>query len=173
LTFELLPDTLSIGPEILEKRRMRPKVDDLDRAILSLLQEDARMPAAEIGVLREPVTLHISNTRITEISGGHEPRIFEKWLASWDHLGMYEIAHCTHRFNLGVKRCKGEIGHDERVFGCMEFGIGAAWADAIGVSDGVVLEPTVWADDVQLEEEGKYIHPALVKLARQLGVPGY
>jgi leucyl aminopeptidase (aminopeptidase T) len=139
----------------------------------TLVFDGAIWPPTEIGVLREPVTLKISKGKITEIAGGQEARIFEKWLASWGHPGMYEIAHCTYGFNPGVKRCKGEIGHDERVFGCMEFGIGAAWADAPGHTDGVVLKPSVWAGDTQLEEDGKYVHPELVELSRQLGVPGY
>jgi hypothetical protein len=55
----------------------------------------------------------------------------------------------------------------------MEFGIGAAWADAPAHTDGIVLQPSIWADDVQLEEDGKYVHPELADLARQLGVSGY
>jgi leucyl aminopeptidase (aminopeptidase T) len=139
----------------------------------TLVFDGAVYPPAEIGVLREPVTLEVRKGRISKIRGGREAKIFEKWLAGWNHPGMYEIAHCTYGFNPGVKRCKGEIGHDERVFGCMEFGIGAKWADAPAHTDGVVLQPSVWADDVQLEEEGRYVHPELVELARQLGVEGY
>ena len=130
-------------------------------------------PPDEIGVLKEPVRLEISKGKITKITGGREAKIFEKWLASWDHPAMYEIAHCTYGLNPGVKRCKGDIAHDERVFGCLEFGMGPAWADAPGHCDGVVLEPSVWADDVQLEEDGRYVHPELVELARQLGAEGY
>jgi leucyl aminopeptidase (aminopeptidase T) len=139
----------------------------------TLVFDGAVYPPVEIGVLREPVTLEISKGKITKITGGQEARAFERWLANWNHPAMYEIAHCTYGFNPGVKRCKGEIGHDERVFGCMEFGIGPAWADAPAHTDGVILRPSVWADDVQLEEEGKYVHPELVELSRQLGVAGY
>jgi leucyl aminopeptidase (aminopeptidase T) len=139
----------------------------------TLVFDGAIYPPEEIGVLREPVTVEISEGRIVKITGGKEARDFERWLANWNHAGMYELAHCTYGFNPGVKRCKGEIGHDERVFGCMEFGMGAAWADAPGHTDGVVLEPSVWADDVQLEEQGRYVHPELVELSRQLGVAGY
>jgi leucyl aminopeptidase (aminopeptidase T) len=135
--------------------------------------DGAVYPPAEIGVLRETVTVEVRKGRIVDISGGREARLFERWLASHDHSAMYEVAHCTYGFNPGVKRCKGEIGHDERVFGCMEFGIGPAWADAPAHTDGVILQPSVWADEIQLEQEGKYVHPELVKLARELGVEGY
>lgn len=139
----------------------------------TLVFDGALYPPAEIGVLREPVKLEVSKGKITNITGGREAEAFEKWLARWNHRGMYEIAHCTYGFNPGVNRCKGEIGHDERVFGCMEFGMGPKWADAPSHTDGVVLQPSVWADDVQLEEEGTYVHPELVELSRQLGAAGY
>lgn len=138
-----------------------------------LVFNGAVTPPADLGVLKETVRLEISKGVITKISGGREARIFERWLRGHNHPAMLELAHCTYGFNPGVKRCKGEIGHDERVFGCMEFGIGPAWADAPAHTDGVVLEPSVWADDVQLEQEGWYLHPELVDLARQLGVAGY
>jgi leucyl aminopeptidase (aminopeptidase T) len=135
--------------------------------------DGAVYPPAEVNVLRETVTLEIEKGRIVTIKGGPEARVFQRWLDSFNHPGMYEIAHCTYGFNPGVKRCKGEIGHDERVFGCLEFGVGPKWADAPAHTDGVILQPTVWADDVQLEQDGKYVHPELADLARQLGVEGY
>jgi leucyl aminopeptidase (aminopeptidase T) len=138
-----------------------------------LVFDGAATPPEELGVLKETIRLEISRGKIERISGGREARIFEHWLRGHNHPGMLEIAHCTYGFNPGVKRCKGEIGHDERVFGCMEFGIGPAWADAPAHTDGVILTPSVWADDVQLEQEGRYVHPELVDLARQLAVEGY
>jgi leucyl aminopeptidase (aminopeptidase T) len=139
----------------------------------TLVFDGAVYPPGEIGVLREPIRVEVSRGKITSITGGREAEIFERWLASWNHPGMYEIAHCSYGMNPGVKRCKGDIGHDERVFGCMEFGMGAAWAGAPAHTDGVVLSPSIWADDVQLEDEGRYVHPELVELCRQLGVEGY
>jgi leucyl aminopeptidase (aminopeptidase T) len=130
-------------------------------------------PPVELGTLREPVRLEISHGRITKVTGGQEARIFENWLASWDHPGIYEVAHCTYGFNPGIRRAKGDITHDERIWGGMEFGIGAAWAGAPAHCDGVVLHTSIWADDVQLEDEGRYVHPELAELARQLGVEGY
>lgn len=138
-----------------------------------LVFDGALYPPAEIGVLRETVTLEINKGRIVNTSGGREAQVFERWQKGFNHPGMYEIAHCTYGFNPGVNRCKGEIGHDERVFGCMEFGIGSAWSDAPGHADGVLLQPSVWADDIQLEQDGRYVHPELAGLARQLGVEGY
>jgi leucyl aminopeptidase (aminopeptidase T) len=130
-------------------------------------------PPAEIGVLRETVSLEITGGKITKIEGGREAKTFDRWLASWNHPGMYQIGHCTYGFNPGVKKCRGNVAYDERVFGCMEFGIGVPWEGAPSHTDGGLLRPSVWADDVQLEDEGRYVHPQLVELCRQLGVAGY
>jgi leucyl aminopeptidase (aminopeptidase T) len=139
----------------------------------SLVFDGAIWPPLELGVLKEPVRLEISQGAITKISGGREARVFEKWLAGFNHPGVYKIDHISYGFNPGVKRCNGEIGHDERVFGCIEFGMGSAWAGAPVHCDGVVLAPSIWADGVLMEQDGKYVHPELAALARQLGVEGY
>jgi leucyl aminopeptidase (aminopeptidase T) len=139
----------------------------------TIVFDGALAPPFEVGVLTQPVRLQVSGSKITSVSGGPQARTFERWLAAFDHPAMYEIAHCTFGFNPGVTRCKGDIAHDERVFGCMEFGIGPTWSGAPGHSDGTVLYPTVWADDVQLEEDGRYVHPDLIELCRELGVAGY
>jgi hypothetical protein len=55
----------------------------------------------------------------------------------------------------------------------MQFGIGPSSKDAPSHTDGVVLNPTVWADDEQLEEEGRYVHLELIKLCQEMNVPGY
>jgi 2,5-dihydroxypyridine 5,6-dioxygenase len=81
-------------------------------------------PPAEIGILREPVTLEISRGKVTRIEGGQEAKAFDRWLASWSHPGMYQIGHCPYGFNPGIKKCRGNIAYDERVFGGVEFGIG-------------------------------------------------
>jgi len=36
-----------------------------------------------------------------------------------------------------------------------------------------VLNPTIYLDDVVIEQDGIYVHPELVKACRELGVPGY
>ena len=37
----------------------------------------------------------------------------------------------------------------------------------------VVLNPTIIFDGEVIEEEGKYVHPELVKLCKEMGVVGY
>jgi leucyl aminopeptidase (aminopeptidase T) len=86
---------------------------------------------------------------------------------------MYLMDHACYGFHPGVTRPSGRILEDERIFGCMQFGIGPSELGAPSHCDGVVLDPSVWADDVPLEIEGRYVHPALVELCRAMGVAGY
>jgi hypothetical protein len=37
----------------------------------------------------------------------------------------------------------------------------------------VTLNPSVWLDDVQIEEDGRYVNPELVALCQAMGAPGY
>ncbi len=86
---------------------------------------------------------------------------------------MYLVDHACYGFNPGVTRLTGRILEDERLFGCMQFGIGRARLGAPSHTDGIVTSPSVWADEVQLEDEGVYVHPRLVELCQQMGVSGY
>jgi leucyl aminopeptidase (aminopeptidase T) len=139
----------------------------------TLVFDGAIYPPDEINVLRSPVRLEIESGIIEKIEGGREARIFERWLRGWGHPAMLRIAHCTYGCNPGVWRCKGHIAHDERVFGCIEFGIGLSQEGAPAHTDGIVIAPSVWVDGVQLEDNGRYVHPELVALARELCARGY
>ena len=69
---------------------------------------------------------------------------------------------------------------DERIFGCMEFGIGSqgkmirgSYWTAASHTDGVVSKPTIIVDGVTIEENGKYVDPQLAEICKQMGVEGY
>ncbi|GAB4528468.1 MAG: aminopeptidase [Anaerolineae bacterium] len=142
--------------------------------------DGAIWPPKELGLLRSPVSLTLEKGRVTEIKGGHEAKTFERWFASIGNPNIYRLAHYSLGFNPGVTRCTGRIVEDERVFGCIEFGIGSqgqqitgsGW-DAGGHTDGIVLNPSIYLDGQAIEEEGHYVHPDLVAACQSLGVPGY
>jgi len=148
-----------------------PVVDSIQG---TLVFDAALWPPAEIGVLSSPVTLKIEKGFIQEITGGAEAQVFEKWLASFNDSKMYRIAHYTYGFNPGVIRPMGRIVEDERIFGCVEFGIGSRmdWK-AASHTDGVVLNPSVWLDGELIEDTGNYVHPDLVKICHEMNIPGY
>ena len=117
---------------------------------------------------------------VTDITGGVEADIFASWLASYDDPDCYRLAHYSQGFNPGVTKPTGRIVEDERVFGCMEFGIGSqgkaimgkCW-DAPCHTDGILLKPTIILDDVVIEQDGVYVDPVAREICRKMGVAGY
>ncbi len=138
-----------------------------------LVYDGAIWPPAEIGILRAPVRLTIEKGYVTRVEGGSEALFYDRWLRSFGHPAAMLMDHACYGFNPGVTRPSGRILEDERIFGCMQFGIGATELGSPIHSDGVVLAPSVWFDGVQIEEAGRYTHPELVRLCREMGVEGY
>ena len=107
-------------------------------------------------------------------------KLRQRWLAGFNDPNMYRLAHYSLGFNPGVTKPTGRIVEDERVFGCVEMGIGSqgpqirgkTWK-AAGHTDGVVLNPTIILDGVELEKEGVYQMDSIVQKCRELGAPGY
>ncbi len=138
-----------------------------------LVFDGALWPPAELGVLHTPVQLDIEGGYIKNISGGPQATVFARWLESFGHPEAYLMDHACYGFNPGVTRPTGRILEDERIFGCMQFGLGATELGSPAHTDGVVLNPSVWLDDLQIEEDGRYVHPELVDLCRAMAAPGY
>lgn len=131
-------------------------------------------PPAEIGVLAEGVELVIERGAIQEVKGGSEAETYRKWLAGFEDPNLYRMAHYAYGFNPGVSRLTGRIVEDERVFGSITFGFGSmATRKAASHTDCIVLRPSIHLDGVEIEREGAYVYPDLVKHCRGLGVPGY
>jgi leucyl aminopeptidase (aminopeptidase T) len=135
--------------------------------------DGAIWPPAEIGPLRNPVRLRVEGGYVVDVSGGPEAAVFARWLAKFENRQMYRIAHISFGFNPGVTRITGRIVEDERVFGCIDIGIGPKALGAPSHADGIILRPSVFANGTELEREGVYVHPELAAICRQLGVPGY
>lgn len=132
-----------------------------------------------LGLLNEPVTLQISKGKITGFQGGKEAREYKKWLKSFEHPRMLRLAHPAYGLNPGAK-LTGNVVEDERVWGCVEWGIGYVSPDlaperrgieAPSHSDGICLDASVWLDDMQIMDEGEIIAPEeLVQLKEKLNV---
>lgn len=146
----------------------------------TLVFDGALWPPAEIGKLHEPVKLTLENGVVTKIEGGAQAETFKAWLESYNDGNSYRLAHYSQGFNPGVTKPTGRIVEDERVFGCMEFGIGsqgkaimgACW-DAPSHTDGILLKPTIVLDGVVIEEDGVYKDPVAVKICKKMGIAGY
>jgi leucyl aminopeptidase (aminopeptidase T) len=131
-------------------------------------------PPDDIGIIREPLTLRVEEGRILSVEGGAEARTLQAWLDGLDDPTMMRIAHYTYGFNPGVSRFSGRVAEDERVFGVFDFGFGG-WMDRPAAShfDVVVTAPTIVADGVEIERDGKFTHPGLAEYCRRMAVPGY
>ena len=146
----------------------------------TLVYDGAVWPPNELGLLKSPITCTVEKGRIVTIDGGNEAATFRNWMAHHNDEPMYRIAHWSLGFNPGVMKSTGRIVEDERVFGCVEIGVGTkgAWLggetwEAAAHTDGSILNPSIYLDGEPIEIDGRYTHPEAVDACRELKVPGY
>jgi 2,5-dihydroxypyridine 5,6-dioxygenase len=130
-----------------------------------------------IGIVKEPVKLHVTKGRVEKIEGGKDALALETWLKSFNDPGMFRVAHLSFGLNPGAN-LTGSIVEDERVWGGTEWGIGYVGPDltrdgkpipAASHTDGTCLNTSVWLDGLQIFDKGKVTHRDLVRLAKALG----
>ncbi|WP_020573153.1 hypothetical protein [Actinopolymorpha alba] len=145
-----------------------------------LVFDGAVWPPAELGLLRAPIRMEVAGGVVTSIDGDADATTFQRWMESHDDPNMFRIAHWSLGFNPGVTQPTGRIVEDERVFGCVELGLGTkgAWIGgepwvAAAHTDGSLLNPSIYLDGKAIEIDGRYVHPELVEICRNLGVAGY
>ena len=129
-----------------------------------------------LGVLEQPVKLHVNKGKVVKIEGGKEAVEYEAWLKSFNDPMMLRIAHLAYGFNPGA-RLTGNILEDERVWGGTEWGLGQVgpmYVPPEGIkgashTDGICLNTSVWLDGKQITDKGKVLDAKLASLAKQLG----
>jgi len=129
-----------------------------------------------IGLVSEPIKLHVKEGRIVKIEGGKDARTFEAWLKSFNDPNMLRMAHVCYGCNPGAK-LTGDIVEDERIWGATEWGIGYVGPmltggepiPAASHTDGICLNTSVWLDGEQIWDKGRSVHPELAELAKKLG----
>ena len=146
----------------------------------TLVFDAALFPPTELGMLHKNVKLTLKEGIITDIEGGVEAAIFKTWLDSFNDPNMYRLAHYSLGFNPAVTKPTGRIVEDERIFGCMEFGIGSQGKAIMGKfwtaashTDGIVSKPSIILDGVTFEEKGRYVNPEVVSIIKKMGVASY
>lgn len=146
----------------------------------TLVFDAALFPPEQIGQLSKPIKLELEKGRIIGIEGDREAKIFENWLESFNDPNMYRLAHYSLGFNPGVTESTGRIVEDERIFGCIEMGIGSqgesimgSFWDAAAHCDGIISRPTIYLDDKLWEENGVYKEKEVVEFCKKLNVEGY
>ena len=134
----------------------------------TLVFDGAAWPPDSLGVLNQPISMTLVDGYATEFSGGPEAELYEQWLRSFDNAEALMFDHFCYGFNPGVRKPSGRILEDERVFGCVQIGIGATEFGSPAHSDGVVLAPSVWLDDQQIQADGAYVDPEIAALTDRL-----
>jgi leucyl aminopeptidase (aminopeptidase T) len=148
-----------------------PKFDTIDGIIAF---DGSIVPP--IGVVKEPVKLHVEKGKIVKIDGGKDAVEYDAWLRSFNDPMMLSMAHVCYGFNPGAK-LTGNIVEDERIWGCTEWGVGYVGPmlvppegiPAASHSDGICLNSSVWLDGALLLDRGKVVHKDLVEIAKKLG----
>ena len=133
-----------------------------------------------VGFIQTPIRLKMEKGKIVDITGGREAKTFAAWIGGFKDPNMYRLAHYTYGFNPGIRKLTGLHNDDERLFGSVTFGFGTqgsiiggpGWR-ATAHTDLGIMNPSVYLDETAIEQEGKYVHPDLVKLAKEMKVPGY
>jgi 2,5-dihydroxypyridine 5,6-dioxygenase len=130
-----------------------------------------------IGLVKEPVKLHVAKGRVEKIEGGRDALALQTWLKGFNDPDMFRVAHLSFGSNPGAK-LTGNIVEDERVWGSTEWGLGYVGPDltrdgkpisASSHTDGTCLNTSVWLDGVQIFDTGKVVHKELAELAKRLG----
>ena len=153
----------------------------IEETINGTLVFDGSVFPPDIGILNNPIHIDFEGGRVVKVYGdGSEARIFDEWLHSFNDPNSLRLAHYSQGFNPGITRCTGRVVEDERVFGCMEFGIGSQGIRIGGISwnapshtDGILLKPSVYLDGEPLEEDGIYVDKRAREICRELGIEGY
>jgi len=77
-------------------------------------------PPEELGLLKNPIKLHVREGKVVKIEGDPEAKIFESWLKSFNDPRMFRLAHISYGCNPGAK-LTSNILEDERVWGVVEW----------------------------------------------------
>lgn len=129
-----------------------------------------------IGLVKEPVKLHVEKGKVVKVEGAKDAMTFETWLKSFKAPLMLRLAHVCYACNPGAN-LTGNIVEDERVWGATEWGLGYVGGmltggepiEAPSHTDGICLDTSIWLDGELIWDKGEVVHPELKELAKKLG----
>lgn len=128
-----------------------------------------------LGLVRAPVRLSIEADRVVGIEGGADATWLQRWLESWNDDGMFRLAHTSYGFHPRAQ-LTGQLGEDERIWGCTQWGLGAIGKillppngiPAASHIDGICLNTSTWLDDRPLTDAGTVVDERVKGLASRL-----
>jgi leucyl aminopeptidase (aminopeptidase T) len=119
---------------------------------------DASM--AEVGKIKEPITLEVKNGFVTKITGGKEADKLSTFIRPLGR-NAYNIAELGIGLNEDAK-ITGKVLEDEKVLGTAHIALGTniTFGGTVRAQchlDGVFKNPSIWADDTQIMDKGKFL----------------
>lgn len=122
------------------------------------------------------IKFKLKDGNITEVIGGEAAERFKEYLVSFNDKNMYKISHNMLGLNPKVNKLTHELVEDERIWGGVDFGFGHTSAmdmpplgqEAKSHFDGVVINTSIYLDDVQITDNGEVCHKDLRPLAENL-----
>lgn len=119
---------------------------------------DASM--VEIGKIKEPIKLEVKNGFVTKITNGEAAEKLSNYLRPLGR-NAYNVAE----LGLGLNDkaiITGNVLEDEKVLGTCHIALGTnitfgGTVKALCHMDGVMKKPSIWADDLQIMEKGKFL----------------
>ena len=123
---------------------------------------DGSIPYYGVGLVRHPVTFHISKGFVTRIEGGDQADFLADFLARQNDRWVYNLAQFAFGLNPACTEFTGEMLNDEGVNGTVHIGIGTSANLGGNVSakthfDAVTRAPTVWIDGELVLRDGEIL----------------
>ncbi|WP_298497726.1 hypothetical protein [uncultured Algibacter sp.] len=123
-----------------------------------------------------PLEFIMKNGVISDVIGGESAEKFKNYLASFDDENIYKISHNMLGLNPKVRNLTFELVEDERIWGGVDFGFGHTSAmdmpphgqESKSHFDGVVINTSIYFDDIQITDNGEVCHEDLRPLAESL-----
>ncbi len=151
---------------------MVPKIESMNGTIVFDLLMNANVYGTD-----NRIEFVMKDSKIADVKGTPaEAEKFKEYLASFNDPNMYKISHNMFGLNPSIRKMRGEVVEDERVWGGVDFGFGHTspmdmpplGQVAKSHFDGIVGKVSIYLDDVQIVEDGVYTHPDLKPLAEKL-----
>lgn len=152
--------TCIVGPgQFSPVPNVEANVSPIEGSAEGIITVDGSIPYAGIGVIGQPVVVHVEKGLITGIAGGHEADLLRNAYAEKDDPLVYNIAELGIGLNPKCRFC-GMMLEDEGVYGSVHIGTGTnitlgGKVKAACHYDLIIQKPTLVADGRLVLQDGK------------------
>lgn len=129
------------------------------------------------GILKQPMKIVVEKGIIVDFEGDKEEiKEVIDWIEKYNDPNMYKLGDTGFGLTPYSSQLTGDMFQDERTWGIVYWGIGDVspldappkGQMAASHMDGICTSVSVWIDDVQIMENGHFIHDDLKELGAKL-----